>query len=76
MLGRTAARAGWVTGSCRAPSPLPTAPAHCNLLLRGGFKQLKMEAVRQEPGLTAPQRSACEAAITTGHYTHGAISER
>lgn len=31
-----------------APSPLPVAPAHCNLLLRGGFKQLKMEAERSQ----------------------------
>lgn len=31
-----------------APSPLPVAPAHCNLLLWGGFKQLKMEAERSQ----------------------------
>lgn len=58
-----------------APSPLPVAPAHCNLLLRGGLKQLKMEAVREERGLSAPQRPASKTAITTGHYTHGAILE-
>lgn len=58
-----------------APSPLPVAPAHCNLLLRGGFKQLKTEAAREEPGLSAPRRPASKTAITTSHYTHGAISE-
>lgn len=70
---RTAAQA---RGCPVLPGTVPAPPALCNLLLRGGFKQLKMEAGREEPGRTAPRRPASAPAITTGHYTHGAISEQ